>query len=212
MDEEIEKALDALVGEEKGSDSSPLRDGYSRYHNLASFELRAVRDCLRALSERADSDYQGEVRETVRSLQASHVFNHYAAACDHLLDWVEYDWNWHYILEDSETIRSHAERVENALDALPEARCKRVFVRAMRYTTYDREIHEEAAREYKVSNFTTKIRAKLKTIPEAWDDPEEVEHRTVRRVYKKAGWSGAREGGREELSALTDAILWARKD
>ena len=224
-DPDVKAAAEELVVKDGSGDPSSLRDGYRRYHPLASFELRVVRDRLLELAERAgglkelneSDDSREKIREEgvgtwVRRTAAHHTFKAYAAACKHLLDWAEYDWDWPYILEGAEeSLRNHAERVESAMNALPEdASCTAVFRRAQRYTTYDPERHEEAWRDYKVSKMVSKKRAKFATIPDAWDDPEEVEHRPVRRAYDKAGWSGAREGGREEMEALTDAILWTR--
>ncbi|WP_118841634.1 hypothetical protein [Salinibacter ruber] len=225
-DPDVKAAAEELVVKDGNGDSSPLRDGYRRYHTLTPFELRAVRGRLMQLAERAgglDKLNESEaplekakeegVTTWVHRSAAHHTFKAYAAACTHLLDWSEYDWNWPYILEDAEKIRGHAERMETALNAIPEeAGCTAVFRRAARYATYSPERHEEAWREYKVSKMVSETRAKFETVPEAWDDPESVEHRKARRPYEKAGWSGAREGGREELEALTDAILWTRKD
>jgi hypothetical protein len=227
-DPDVKAAAEELVVKDGNGDSSPLRDGYRRYHTLTPFELRVVRDRLLELAEQAggmkkinesERDVWEEVKEAggvttvVHQTVAHHTFKAYAAACEHLLDWSEYDWNWPYILEDAEKIRGHAERMEAALRAIPEeVKCTAVFLRAARYTTYSPERHEEAWREYKVSKMVSETRAKLETVPDALDDPESVEHRKARRPYEKAGWGGAREGGREELEALTDAILRTRKD
>ncbi|WP_251951937.1 hypothetical protein [Salinibacter ruber] len=215
-DPDVKAAAEELVVKDGHGDSSPLRDGYRRYHSLAPFELQVVRDRLMELCNRANPPNEADKidpREWIHRTAAHHTFKAYASACEHLLDWSEYDWNWPYILEDAEEIRGHAERMETALNAIPEeAGCTAVFRRAARYATYSPERHEEAWREYKVSKMVSETRAKFETVPEAWDDPESVEHRKARRPYEKAGWSGAREGGREELEALTDAILWTRKD
>ncbi len=229
-DPDVKAAAEELVVKDGNGDPSPLRDGYRRYHSLAPFELRVVRDRLLELAEQAgdlkklneserDASSEeimeaGGVTTVVHQTVAHHTLKAYAAACEHLLDWSEYDWNWPYILEDAEKIRGHAERMEAALKAVPEgAKCTAVFARAVWYSTYDPERHEEVWRDYKVSKMIrSETQAKLETIPEARDDLESVEHRKARRPYEKAGWSGALDGGREELEALTDAILWTRKD
>ncbi len=213
----VKAAVQELVMKDGHGDSSSLRDGYRRYHSLAPFELRVVRDRLLELYNQAnppDEADKVDPTEWIHRTAAHHTFKAYAAACEHLLDWSEYDWNWPYILEDAEKIREHAERMETALKAVPEgAECTAVFARAVWYSTYDPERHEEIWRDYKVSKMIrSETRAKLETIPEARDDLGSVEHRKARKPYEKAGWSGALDGGREELEALTDAILWTRKD
>jgi hypothetical protein len=223
-DPEVKEAAEELVLKDGDGDSSSLRDGYRKYHTLTPFELRAVRERLLQLADRAggmkkinEGEQEASVEElgvttVLHQTVAHHTFKAYAAACKHLLDWSEYDWNWSYILEDAEEIRGHAERVETALEATSEGSgCTAVFCRAVWYTTYDAERHEEIWQEYEVDELVSEMRAKMETLPDARDDLESVEHRKARRPYEKAGWSGARKGGREELEALTDAILWTRK-
>ena len=211
--EDVEAALQHLEGATDGADVAPFIDGFHRYYGLAPFELRAVRNRLQTLPECADPDQQENISRATWALMASHVLDHYAAACNNLLEWAEYDWDWEYILEDAEEIRSHAERAEKALDDLPEANCTDVFRRAMWYTTYDAERHRQAILKFKRDRMGAKDwKARIETIDKARDDPEEVEYRAARRIYRDAGWSGAREGGRAELEALTDAILWTRRE
>lgn len=225
-DPEVKEAAEELVVKNGNGDLSPLVDGYRRYHTLSPFELRAVRDHLQKLISRTvgwdeiDEEDRQKVKEEgvtrlLHQTAAHHTFKAYAGACSHLLSWSEYDWNWEYIVESSENLRDHAGRVESAMESLPEgASCTDIFRRAMWYTTYDPERHQEAILEYQKDRMgrASDLEARIETMEEARDDIDEVEYRAARNTYRDAGWSGARKGGREELEELTNAILWTTKE
>lgn len=193
----------------------PLRDGYRRYHRLNRTELDMLRGQLERLEQEAQEAAGGERPETADNLAAlSAVFRirSYASTADHLRELSGYDWNWDYIFYNAAKMRGRARLVEGALNDLPEGSCRDVFRRAVRRGTYDPQAHQEAIRQFQVEQMDrSKMRARQATIKQAWDDPEDVEPAKIGARYRDAGWSGARKGGREELEALTDAILWATR-
>lgn len=203
------------------NEDDPSHEVVERYARLSPFELRALRDRLRSMAEKADEE------QPENPLQANDPFEgfegHVAARhcrrlarmCERILNWhpEAAEWHWNQIVANA-TLRGHAKAVQGALQNYPDEDTPTKILRtASKYYGYDPEAHTEAIEQYRKDKWEEESfphvsdwRAWTKTLWDGYD--EEATHQRIGTRYREVGWGGA-SGGRDELEKLTEAILWA---
>jgi len=203
-----------------------------RYVHLRPSELRALRRQWQHVARQARNigDFNEDVSMRNRGQEAETL----ADACEKVLEWKPYGWDWDYILNRSESIVKHAAAVDSVLrgQAVEDTTPTEVFRKAAVVETYDPKRHREAV-EDEIQAVCDKrwlpetkdlspdrdvspqdrvpVRAyfQLTTREEAFSDASSVKHTKIRNPYEKAGWGQGsnRKGTIEELDLLTGAIL-----
>jgi len=217
-----------------GTHEQRFSSAVRRYVHLRPSELRALRRQWQHVARQARNI--GDFNEDVSMRNRGHEAETLADACEKVLEWKPYGWDWDYILNRSESIVRHAVAVDFVLrrKGTGNTTPTEIFRQAAVVESYDpdTEKHEETV-EHEVQAVCRKrmrretkdlspdrdispeakvpLRAyfMLTTREEVYSDASSVSHTKIRNPYVKADWGpgSGREGTVEELELLTEAIL-----